>query len=107
MKTVCSDLFDILCAETHWTSGIFNSWTEGRGTRAFRNCSIKSVDGKFRSKAEALIAAETAIKDRMLSGVRWDTAEPTVSFFIPHKTKEKLGEVMEALIAERSRQKEA
>lgn len=96
---VCSDLFDILSAEAHWTAGIFNSWTEGRGARAFRNCSIKSIDGEFRSKAEAMCAAEKAIKDRMLSGVRWDTAKPTASFRIPHKTGEKLGEVMDAMMS--------
>lgn len=95
----CTDLFDILRAETYWTAGIFNSWMEGRGARAFRNCSIKSVDGEFRSKAEALAAAEKAIKDRMLSGVRWDTAKATASFRIPHKTSERLGEVMDAMMS--------
>lgn len=94
-----SHLFDILRTETYWTAGVFNSWTEGRGARAFRNSSLKSVEGKFRSKAEALEAAEQAIKDRMLSGVRWDTAQPTASFRIPHKTTEKLGEIMDAMLS--------
>jgi hypothetical protein len=98
MKTI-SDLFGILRAEAYWTAGIFNSWTEGRGARAFRNCSIKSVDGEFRSKADAICAAEKAIKGRMLSGVRWDTATPTASFCIPHKTGEKIGEVMDAMMS--------
>ncbi len=99
MAVQCSAVLDILRAETYWTAGIFNSWTEGRGARAFGNCSIKSVDGEFRSKAEALRAAEKAIKDRMLSGVRWDTAKPTASFRIPRKTSEKVGEVMDAMMS--------
>lgn len=100
---LCSDLFDMLRSETYWTSGIFNSWTEGRGARAFRNSSIKSVDGKFRSKAEAMTAAENAIKARMLHGVRqWDSAKPVASFHIPHETSKKIGDIMDALMSNQS-----
>lgn len=100
---VCSGLFDILRADAYWTSGIFHSWQEGRGARAFRNSSIKTVDGKFRSKAEAMTAAENAIKARMLYGVRqWDSAKPVASFHIPHATSQKLGDIMDAALMSNS-----
>lgn len=93
-------LYDILRAETYWTAGIFHSWQEGRGAGAFRNSSIENVDGKFRSKSEAIMAAEKAIKSRMLYGVRqWDSAEPVASFRIPHETNEKLGSILDSMMS--------
>lgn len=90
-----SDELVKLLRSAYWTAGIFNSWTEGRGAKAFRNCSIKSVDGQFGSEALALQAARKAITDRMLSGVRWDTAKPIASFRIPTEVVKKIGEFMD------------
>ena len=93
-------LFDILRDTTYWTAGIFHSWQEGRGARAFRNSSIKSVDGKFKSESEAMAAAEKAIKARMLYGVRqWDSAQPVASFHIPHEANKQLGRIMDAMMS--------
>ena len=96
----CSALFDILRETTYWTAGIFHSWQEGRGARAFRNSSIKFVEGKFKSESDAMAAAEKAIKARMLYGVRqWDSAQPVASFHIPHETNKKLGSIMDAMMS--------
>ena len=88
----------ILQSTTYWTAGIFHSWTEGRGAKAFRNCSIKPVPGEFRTKSEALMAAEKAIKDKTTYGVHWNTAQPSASFIIPHESEQKIGEALDALM---------
>jgi hypothetical protein len=94
-------LLGILLSTTYWTAGIFHSWTEGRGAKAFRNCSIKPVPGEFKSKSEAMMAAEKVIKDKNVYGVHWNTAQPSVSFCIPHEAKQKIGEALDAMLPNR------
>lgn len=98
MAVASGAVLGILQSTTYWTAGIFHSWTEGRGAKAFQNCSIKSVPGEFKTKAEAIQAAEKVIKDKTTYGVHWNTAQPSASFCIPHEAKQKIGEALDAMM---------
>jgi hypothetical protein len=98
MAVASGAVLRILQSTTYWTAGIFHSWTEGRGAKAFRNCSIKPVPGEFKTKADAIVAAEKVIKDKTTYGVHWNTAQPSASFCIPHEANQKIGEALDAMM---------